>query len=264
MNNLQVFQNDNFKVRVVERSGEPWFVAKDVCDTLAIANGRDAISRLDEDEKDTVGLTDGTPGNPNMTIVSESGLYSLVLGSRKAEAKAFKRWVTHDVIPSIRKHGAYLTPEKIEEVLLNPDTLIRLATELKAEREARLALETEVKEAAVTIETQSTEIQVLTKEAVSTDTLPKITEIIRRVGIAAYAQDYHGAWTDYYNRLKYKYGIDPSRRKKARKSDSKLSTIKPKEYASALQVAAGMAKYFGVEIADILTNSFRGTDPALN
>ena len=76
-----------------------------------------------------------------MKIVSESGLYVLVLGSRKEESKAFKRWITHEVIPTIRKHGGYLTPEKIEEALLNPDTLIRLATDLKAERAARMELE---------------------------------------------------------------------------------------------------------------------------
>lgn len=78
-----------------------------------------------------------------MAVVNEPGLYSLVLRSRKPEAKAFKRWITHEVIPAIRKHGGYLTPQKVEEVLLNPDTIIRLATDLKAERERRLALEAE-------------------------------------------------------------------------------------------------------------------------
>src|SRR5690625_1835157 len=76
-----------------------------------------------------------------MQAVNEFGLYNLVLGSRKPEAKQFKRWITHEVIPSIRKHGAYMTPEKIEEALLNPDTIIKLATDLKQERERRLKLE---------------------------------------------------------------------------------------------------------------------------
>lgn len=131
-NGIQVFENSDFgKVRVVERDGEPWFVAADVCRALDVVNSRDAVARLDADEKNTVVLTDGTPGNPQKTVVNEPGLYTLILGSRKPEAKAFKRWVTHEVIPSVRKHGAYITPDKIEEILINPDTIIRLCTDLK-------------------------------------------------------------------------------------------------------------------------------------
>ena len=91
------------------RNGEPWFVAADVCKALEIENSRGVTARLDDDEKNTVCLTDGNRGNLNMTIINEPGLYSLVLGSRKPQAKAFKRWITHDVIPSIRKHGMYVT-----------------------------------------------------------------------------------------------------------------------------------------------------------
>lgn len=98
-----------------------------------------ALRRLDEDEKDRFS-TPTLGGYQEMSIVSESGLYSLVLGSRKPEAKAFKRWITHEVIPSIRKNGAYLTPEKVEEVLSDPDTIIRLASQLKQEREERKRL----------------------------------------------------------------------------------------------------------------------------
>ena len=79
-----------------------------------------------------------------MNIINEAGLYALVLGSRKPEAKRFKRWITHEVIPAIRKHGGYLTPEKVEEALLNPDTIIALATQLKTEREQRKQLEEKV------------------------------------------------------------------------------------------------------------------------
>jgi len=139
-NGLQVFESEKFgKVRVVMKDDEPWFVAKDVCDCLELRNSRDAISRLDEDEKNTVGLTDGTPGNPNITIVSEPGLYSLVLGSRKPEAKEFKRWVTHDVLPAIRQNGGYMLmrPNETEEeffaraVLLAQQTLARMDAEKK-------------------------------------------------------------------------------------------------------------------------------------
>lgn len=110
MNELQVFENPDFgQVRTVTKDGEPWFVAADVCRALEV--DPTATRRLDDDEKNTLRLTQGTSGNPNVTIVNEPGLYSLVLGSRKPEAKNFKRWITHEVIPSIRKTGSYSIQE---------------------------------------------------------------------------------------------------------------------------------------------------------
>ena len=138
MNELQIFKNDNFgEVRTIVKDNEPWFVAADVCRALDILNPRDATARLDEDEKNTVVLTDGNRGNPNVTIINEPGLYSLVLGSRKPEARAFKRWITHEVIPSIRKHGAYITTEAAEKIMSDPDSWIKLLTALKEEREGK-------------------------------------------------------------------------------------------------------------------------------
>lgn len=142
MNELQVFKNEEFgEIRTVEHKDTTWFIANDVCRALEIANSRDAVARLDEDEKNTVVLTDGNRGNPNMAIINESGLYSLVLSSRKPEAKAFKRWITHEVLPSIRKHGMYA----MDELLDNPDIAIEALTRLKEEREKRKALECDVK-----------------------------------------------------------------------------------------------------------------------
>ena len=141
MNDLQVFRNDEFgEILTVEHDGDVWFIARDVCRALEIANSRDAIARLDEDEKNTVVLTDGNRGNPNMAIINESGLYSLVLSSRKPEAKAFKRWITHEVLPSIRKHGMYA----VEELLNSPDLAIATFMRLKEEQEKRKALECDV------------------------------------------------------------------------------------------------------------------------
>lgn len=140
MTDLTTFKNDNFgEVRTVMRDGEPWFVAADVCRSLEIANPRDAMGRLDDDEKG-VALTDTLGGKQNLTIVNEPGLYTLVLGSRKPEAKAFKRWITHEVVPTIRKHGLYAT----DELIANPDIAIAAFTALKEEREKRKALETTV------------------------------------------------------------------------------------------------------------------------
>lgn len=141
MPNIIPFTYNTKQVRVIEKDGEPWFVAKDVCDILEISNGRDAVSRLDDDEKDAVGITDAIGREQQTTIISESGVYALVFTSRKPEAEQFKRWIRKEVLPSIRKHGAYMTPETIEKVLSDPDTIIRLATELKKERQRRMELE---------------------------------------------------------------------------------------------------------------------------
>ncbi len=141
MNELTVFQNDQFgSVRVIEREGEPWFVAADVCRALEIAQPTRACERLDEDEKG-VSSIHTLGGEQELLIVSEPGLYSLVMGSRKPEAKAFQRWITHEVIPSIRKHGAYATDAVIDQIIADPDYGIRLLKALKAERDKNAALQ---------------------------------------------------------------------------------------------------------------------------
>lgn len=108
-NSIQRFDFKGAALRTLtDENGEPWFVAKDVCDVLELSNVGQALARLDDDEKSSITLNDGTPGNPNRAIVSESGLYALVLASRKPEAHEFKRWVTHEVLPQIRKTGGYI------------------------------------------------------------------------------------------------------------------------------------------------------------
>lgn len=138
MNDIQIFQYQDKTVRTIQKDGEPWWVLKDVCEVLEISNATDVAKRLDADEVTRFNLG-GLSGESN--IINESGLYNVILRSDKPQAKPFRRWVTGEVLPSIRKHGGYLTPEKVEEALLNPDTIIRLATDLKAEREKRLRLE---------------------------------------------------------------------------------------------------------------------------
>ena len=139
-NNLQVFDYNGAEVRTVIIESEPWFVAKDVCNVLGINDTHTAMRALDDDEKDRQSLP--TPGGmQDMTVISESGLYQLILRSNKPEAKAFSKWVRSEVLPSIRKHGVYMTPEAIEKTLFNPDFIINLATELKTERNKRIELE---------------------------------------------------------------------------------------------------------------------------
>lgn len=140
-NKLQVFNFEGSKVRTVTINNEPYFVGKDVATILGYKNTKDALLKHVDDE-DKLGSRIATSGqNREMKVINESGLYSLVLSSQLPSAKKFKRWVTSEVLPTIRKHGAYMTNEKIEEALLNPDTIIKLATELKKEREGRLLAE---------------------------------------------------------------------------------------------------------------------------
>lgn len=121
MNEIQMFVNKKFgEIRTVTIDNEPWFVAKDVCNILGVNNSRQAMTRLEDFEKNTVILNDGNKGNPNMAIISESGFYALVLSSRKPIAKPFRLWVTQEVIPSIRKNGIYQTnPNKVKNLLAN-------------------------------------------------------------------------------------------------------------------------------------------------
>jgi len=137
---MKAFHYAGNNVRTAIKGDTVWFVAKDVCDILDISNSRQALTRLDEDEKDVIS-NDTLGGQQNLQSVNESGLYTLILSSRKLEAKKFKRWVTHEVIPAIRKHGGYLTPEKVEEALNDPDTIIMLATRLKEEQAQRAEIE---------------------------------------------------------------------------------------------------------------------------
>lgn len=121
MNEVRIFTNSEFGcIRIIEMNGEPWFVGKDVAEALGYSNTRDALSAhvMDED-KNTVVISDGKRGNPNQTVINESGLYALIFGSKLESAKRFKHWVTSEVLPSIRRNGGYikdqknLTPEQI-------------------------------------------------------------------------------------------------------------------------------------------------------
>ena len=148
MNELQVFNFNDKQVRVEERNNETWFCLKDVCDILDIKNATDVVNRLDEEERTRFNL--GRQGEAN--FINESGLYTVVLRSDKPQAKPFRKWVTSEVLPTIRKHGAYMTEQTLEQALTSPDFLIKLATELKEEQEKRKELE--LKNSRLTVDNQ--------------------------------------------------------------------------------------------------------------
>lgn len=136
MNELQIFNHPDFgEVRTVTINDEPWFVGKDVAQVLGYKNPQEAIrTHVDPDDKGVSEIL--TPGGKQpLPIINESGLYSLILSSKLPGAKEFKRWVTSEVLPSIRKHGAYMTPETLQAAILNPDTMIQLCQQLKSEQD---------------------------------------------------------------------------------------------------------------------------------
>lgn len=153
MNELKVFDNPEFgEIRTVDIDNEPWFVGKDVASILGYKDTVNAL-KAHVDDEDKRGWQITTPsGTQQMTIINESGLYALVLSSKLPTARAFKRWITHDVIPSIRKHGAYMTPEKLQEAILNPDMMIQLCQQLKDEQEKNNVLR--AKNSALVVENQ--------------------------------------------------------------------------------------------------------------
>lgn len=144
-NKIEVFQNEQFgAVRITLIDGEPWFAASDVCKALEIKNATQALSRLEEDERFTTIISNDSAasGKSKLSFVNEAGLYSLILSSRKPEAKAFKRWVTHEVIPAIRKTGGYLSEPLLQRIQNDPAVIFEFADALLAERRRATAFPT--------------------------------------------------------------------------------------------------------------------------
>ena len=144
MADIKIWENPEFgELRIVDMNGEPWMVGKDVAQALGYGEGKSlanaVANHVDPEDKGVTELM--TPGGKQkMVVINESGLYSLVLSSKLPGAKRFRRWVTGEVLPSIRKHGAYMAPETLQKALLNPDTMIQLCQQLKDEQERNARL----------------------------------------------------------------------------------------------------------------------------
>ena len=175
MKELQLFQFEDNQIRTVSSNGIIWFSAPDVTNALKLTNTTVALKSLDGDEVTKFNLG-GLSGETN--FISEPGLYKLIGASRKPAAKRFNRWVTHEVLPSIRKHGAYMTPETIEKAIYNPDFIINLATQLKDEQ---------AKTAALTADNETMKPKALFADAVATShtsiLIGDLAKLIRQNGV---------------------------------------------------------------------------------
>lgn len=144
MTDIQTFNNPEFgSIRTIEQNGEPWFVGKDAAEALGYSNPQKAIRDHVDDFDKGVNEMDTPGGKQQMPIINESGLYSLIFSSKLEGSQRFKRWVTSEVLPSIRRSGHYMTPAALREAILNPDTVIQLAQQIKAEREKNAQLTAE-------------------------------------------------------------------------------------------------------------------------
>lgn len=186
MDKIQIFQNESFgSVRVAGTSEQPLFCLADVCKILELGNPSQVKSRLDDGVISNEVIPDSLGRQQETTFVNEDGLYDVILDSRKPQARAFRKWITSEVLPSIRKHGAYMTQETLEKALTSPDFLIQLATNLKEEKQKRIEAEQKAELAEQTIKSNAP--KVLFADAVSTSQrsclVAELAKILQQNGI---------------------------------------------------------------------------------
>lgn len=250
---IQVFSNPEFgSLTTIMIDNKPWFIGNEVARLLGYENTRDALKkRVDEEDKNTVAIRDGNQrGNPNKTIINESGLYSLILSSKLPSAKKFKHWVTSEVLPTIRKHGVYMTDEAIEKAILNPDFIIQLATQLKEEKQKRLEAEQRNTELSATN-------AALTKQTNTWDDSAIINSLIRAYASYRCLGVFAKAYNIFYKKLNYSLHINlRSRRvKSTNKKAPLIDFIKKKEMPDALKIAVAMCEESGIETGTIISET---------
>lgn len=262
--NIQVFSNSEFgSLTTITIDGEPWFIGKEVAEKLGYERGTKAvIDHVDSEDKQVFlkshfrNLESGNSKvlenipNRGLTCINESGLYSLILSSKLPSAKKFKHWVTSEVLPTIRKHGVYMTDEAIEKAILNPDFIVQLATQLKEEKLKRLEAEQRNTELSATN-------AALTKQTNTWDDSAIINSLIRAYASYRCLGVFAKAYNIFYKKLNYSLHINlRSRRVKSTNQKAPLiDFIKKEEMPDALKIAVAMCEESGIETGTIISET---------
>lgn len=235
--NILTFTNMEFgSIRVMEIGGQPWFVGKDVAESLAYTNPHKAIrDHVDEEDK---GLNESfTPGGKQKTvIINESGLYSLIMSSKLPGAKQFKKWVTSEILPSVRKHGAYMTPETLTKSLQDPASLIVLLETLKSEQEKN-------KELSIANKAMSDEINTWDEKSM-------INALIRSYAANCLNGNFANAFAEFYREFDYKFHTKLKNRKTGKKS--LLDCLSKEEISKAMKLAVAFCESKGINTGKVI------------
>ena len=256
---MTVFENAEFgKVRTIMIDGEPWFVGKDVAEALGYSNTRKALAdHVDEDDKtDGVTIRDSIGRDQTPVVINESGVYSLVFGSKLEGAKRFKHWVTSEVLPSIRKHGMYATESTLQQMINNPDMIVMMAQRMldekaRADSECERAdiAEAKVVELESSVSSLKAENNALVGDITMWDSRALLNALIRKYAAVHMDNDFARAWRAFYKELLYKEGISVAGRSK---SGSKLNTLTEEEVIAGVSVAIAMCRRCAVDVEDIV------------
>ena len=248
---LKEFTNQEFgTIRIVMLDGTPWFVGKDVVQILGYESPRSAVSKKVDAEDRGVAEMETPSGKQQMTVINESCLYSLILSSKLPSAKKFKKWVTGEVLPSIREHGAYMTPDVLEKVLLNPDTIINIAQKLKEE----MNLRREAEEKLDRTRQKNTELQtindILTDKTREWSNKATVNAMIRKLANQCYCNSFSAAFRVFYKELRYKEGVNLKNR--TCKSKTLIDRIQDDEWGKVFKVALCMCERSGIDVVKVI------------
>lgn len=255
---MTVFENAEFgKVRTIMIDGEPWFVGKDVAESLGYSNASKAVmTHVDDDDKTfrMVDIADSQNGNmpigqTKTALINESGVYSLVFSSKLEGAKRFKHWVTSEVLPSIRKHGMYATENTLQQMINNPDMIVMMAQRMLDEKARADTAEAKVAELESSVSSLKAENSALVGDITMWDSRALLNALIRKYAAIHMDNDFAGAWRAFYKELLYKEGISVAGRSK---SGSKLNTLTEEEVIAGVSVAIAMCRRCAVDVEDIV------------
>lgn len=245
---IQIFTNKEFgEIRTVVINMIPWFIGKDITKILGYTNASKALKDHVDAEDKLNNKSLSSLGQRGGWIINESGLYSLILSSKLPSAKKFKKWVTSEVLPSIRKTGAYMTPETLQECLSSPDAMIEILQTLKNEQEKRRELEKENKNL-------SQVNKALSEDKNTWDNRAIINALIRAFGYARYNGNMQYAFNTYYKALLYKKSINLRSRQRDKRC-SLLSYIREDEWAKCLSIATALCENCGINVAKIINET---------